>query len=142
MAKRSTGLLMTMIGLGLMALSLLSINAIAVSLNGGVCNYSSGSIWLTVTESSRQKAYSLSPGHCTNVFTQDAEAIWGRNCHTDPCKYEAWKVGAGRFDVKDEGDSRLGSVLRIKGWGAGSRWHIARTWPKPDLASITYLLIR
>src|SRR5215208_6635718 len=129
MAKRSKDLFMTLIGLGLMALCLLMIKAVAVSLNGGVCNSSSGNIWLTVTESNRQKAYSLAPGRCTNILTQDAEAIWGRDCRTDPCKYQAWKVSAGRFDVEADGNSRLSSVLRIKGWGADSHWHIAQTWP-------------
>ena len=124
--------------LGLIALYFLARQEMTISRNGGVCNYSSVSIWLTVTESGRQRAYSLPSGSCTNLHAQDAEAIWGRTCDTDPCTYQAWKVGAGRFDVYND----AGSILRIKGWGVGSRWHITRDWPKPDLSSISYSLIR
>ncbi|HLO33285.1 MAG TPA: hypothetical protein VK249_29325 [Anaerolineales bacterium] len=131
-----------LLGLGLMALCILTMKVTAIFLNGGVCSYSSDRVWLTVTESSRQKTYSLAPGHCTNVFKQDAEAIWGRDCSTDTCKYQAWKVGAGRFELEENQHSPLGAVLRIKGWGAGSRWRIAPTWPRPDISTIRYGLIR
>ena len=141
-AKRLAKPLVAMIPLALIVLSLLTMQALRVLLHGGVCNYSSNNIWLTVTESGRQKAYPLAPGHCTNVLKQDAEAIWGKDCNTDPCKYQAWKVSAGRFDVNTEGDSPSGPVLQIKGWGARSPWHITRAWPKPDLSTINYLLIR
>ena len=142
MIKRFIRLLMAIIPLGLISLGILAIPAMSASLNGGVCNDSSSNIWLTVTESSRQKAYSLPPGHCTNVFTQDAEAIWGRDCNVDPCRYQAWKLGAGHFKVDDYGVSSLGSILLIRGWGAGSRWRIAPTWPRPNLSSVTYSLTR
>lgn len=142
MIKRFIRLLMVMIPLGAITLGLLTMHTITASLNGGVCNDSSNNIWLTVTESSRQKAYSLPPGHCTNVFTQDVEAIWGRDCNTDPCKYQAWKLGAGHFEVDNVDASSLGSVLLIRGWRVGSYWHITPTWPRPDLASITYSLTR
>jgi hypothetical protein len=137
--KRSSDLL---IALGIMVLGLLAMQALAISRNGRVCNYGSTGIWLTVTESGRQKAYSLAPGHCTDILTQDVEAIWGRDCNTDPCNYQAWKVGAGRFEVDNDGASPLGSVLRIKGWGVGSRWRISRAWLKPDLSTINYSLVR
>jgi len=142
MMKRFTTLFIVTILLCLMTLGLLALEGMEVSLNGGVCNYSSSNIWLTVTESSRQKAYPLQAGACTNVSTQDVEAIWGRDCNTDPCKYQAWKLGAGRFELYNAGDSPLGSILRIKGWGAGSRWHITRAWPKPELSTINYSLVR
>ncbi len=140
--RHSSKLLMILIPISFIALGLLIMQAMTVSLNGGMCNYSSIPIWLIVTESNRQKAYLLPPDHCTNVLTQDTEAIWGRDCNNDPCKYQAWKLGAGHFKVYNDLDSRSGSVLRIKGWGAGSRWHIATTWPRPDLSSVNYLLIR
>ena len=133
---------MVIIPLGLIPLGLLTIQAMTASLNGGVCNDSSSNLWLTVTESNRQKAYSLPPGQCTNVFTQDVEAIWGRDCSMDPCKYQAWKLGAGHFNVDDDGTAPLGSILLIRGRGVGSRWRIAPTWPRPDLASIPYSLHR
>ena len=142
MIKRFIRLLMIMIPLGSITIGILMIPAMTASLNGGVCNTSSNNIWLTVTESNRQKAYSLPSGHCTNVFTQDAEALWGRDCDTDPCKYQAWKLGAGHFEVDNYGASSLGSILLIRGWRAGSRWRIAPTWPRPDLASVTYSLTR
>jgi hypothetical protein len=140
--KRFIRLLLVIIPLALIPLGFLTMQAMTVSLNGGVCNDSSHKIWLTLTESGRQKAYSLPSGHCTNVFTQDAEAIWGRDCSMDPCKYRAWKVGAGHFEVDDYGVSSLGSILLIRGWGVGSHWRIAPTWPRPELASITYSLTR
>jgi len=142
MIKRFIKLLLVMIPLGTITLGILMIPAMTASLNGCVCNDSSRNIWLTVTESNKQKAYSLPPGHCTNVFTQDAEAIWGRDCNTDPCQYQAWKLGAGHFEVDNQEVSSLGSILLIRGWGAGSRWRIAPTWPRPALASVTYSLTR
>jgi hypothetical protein len=145
MTKRFTDLLMlpiTLGVLGLMAMGLFAMQTMTISLNGRVCNESSSPIWLTVTELGRQKAYSLPPGDCTDVLTQDAEAIWGKNCETNPCKYQAWKVSAGRFDVDNDGASVFGSVLRIKGWGAGSHWHITQEWPKPGLSAIDYSLVR
>jgi hypothetical protein len=111
-----------------------------VSINGVVCNHSSTAIWLEVSEGERHSSDLLAPGQCTNFFTQDAEAIWGRDCSTDPCRYQAWKVGAGRFAVYNDVDSAPGVVLRIKGWGAGSRWHVTGDWPKLELSSIQYSL--
>jgi hypothetical protein len=140
--RHFTKLVMMVLPLGLITLAFFTMETMTASLNGGVCNASSTNIWLTVTEASRQKAYLLSPGHCTNVFTQDAEAIWGKDCNTEPCKYQAWKLGAGHFEVENYGTSSLGSILLIRGWGAGSRWRIAPTWPRPDLASVTYSLTR
>jgi hypothetical protein len=113
-----------------------------VSINGVLCNRSSANVWLAVSEGERHSVYSLPPGQCTDFFKQDAEAIWGRDCSTDPCSYQAWKLGAGRFEVGDDPNSPLGSVLRIQGWGAGSRWHITEDWPKPELASIHYSLVK
>jgi hypothetical protein len=113
-----------------------------ISINGVLCNRSSTSAWLAVSEGERHSVYSLSPGHCTDFFKQDAEAIWGRDCSTDPCSYQAWKLGAGRFEVVDDPNSPSDSVLRIKGWGAGSRWHITEDWPKPELSSIGYSLVK
>jgi hypothetical protein len=113
-----------------------------VSINGVVCNYSSTDVWLSVSEGERQGAFSLAPDHCTDFFTQDAEAIWGRDCRTDPCHYQAWKLGAGRFSVYNDAESASGIVLRIKGWGAGSGWHITEDWPKPELPSIGYSLVQ
>lgn len=140
--KHFTKLLWMVLPLVLITLAFFTIEAMTASLNGGVCNTSSNNIWLTVTESSRQKAYSLPPGHCTNVFTQDAEAIWGKDCNVDPCRYQAWKLSAGHFKVDNYGNSSLGSILLIRGWGVGSRWRIAPTWPRPDLSSVTYSLTR
>lgn len=114
-----------------------------ISLNGIACNYSSTDVWLAVTEarSRRQTAYLLSPNHCTNFSTQDAEAIWGKDCTQDPCTYQAWKIGAGRFTIEDHGGKGSSSILRIKGWGIESRWHVTREWPKPDLSAISYSLV-
>jgi hypothetical protein len=110
----------TIFFLGLFALGFLILDEfeIELPLNSVACNYSSTEIWLTVTESGFKKANSLPPGDCTSLLTQDAEAIWGQDCSTDPCGYQAWKVGAGRFEVYDDADSPTGFVLRIKGWGA------------------------
>jgi hypothetical protein len=113
-----------------------------VSINGVLCNHSSTDVWLALTEGERTGAFSLAPGQCTNFFQQDAEAIWGRDCSTDPCSYQAWKLGAGRFAVYDSAESDSGLVLRIRGWGAGSRWHVTEDWPKPELSSIGYSLVK
>ena len=113
-----------------------------VSINGVVCNHSSTEIWLATSEGERTGTSSLDPGQCTNFFTQDVEAIWGRDCSTDPCSYQAWKLRLGRFTVYDEPESDSGSVLRIRGWGAGSSWHITEDWPKPALSSIDYILVK
>ena len=112
-----------------------------LSINGVLCNHSSMGVWLAMSEGERTSNYALAPGQCTNFFGQDAEAIWGRDCNTDPCHYQAWKLGAGRFSVVDDTNSS-GSVLRIRGWGAGSRWRVSEDWPKPDLSSINYLLVK
>jgi hypothetical protein len=113
-----------------------------VSINGVVCNYSSTNIWLAMSEGERTRASSLAPERCTNFFRQDVEAIWGRDCSTDPCQYQAWKLRVGRFAIYDEVQSTRGTVLRIEGWGAGSSWHITEVWPKPELSSIDYSLVR
>ena len=132
-------ILVAITGLGFF---ILEESEVEVSINGVLCNHSSTGIWLTVSEGERISTYSLSPGQCTDFFTQDAEAIWGRDCSTDPCNYQAWKLRAGRFAVYDDGDSASGVVLRIKGWGAGSHWHITDDWPKPELSAVDYSLIR
>lgn len=111
-----------------------------VSINGVVCNRSSADVWLTVSEGERHATDSLAPGHCTDFFKQDVEAIWGSDCTTGACQYQAWKVSAGRFEVYN--DSTAGSTLRIKGWGAGSRWHITADWPKPELSALNYSLVK
>ena len=141
--RHSTKLFTAILLLSIFVLSFLTILGIKISLNGRVCNHSSAEVWLTVTEEGSKKAYLLSPGRCTDVRTQDAEAIWGRDCSTKPCTYQAWKVGAGHFQLEKDSDPRSGSgtVLRIKGWGAGSRWHITREWPRPDLSAIGYSLV-
>ena len=141
-STRFMKLFIVIIPLGLIVLGFLGMQAMTASVNGEVCNYSSNNLWLTVTESARQKAYSLQPGHCTNVFQQDVEAIWGKDCIPNPCKYQAWKLSAGHFKVYNDVDSQSGEVLRIDGWGVESRWHIAPTWPRPDLSAVNYSLIR
>lgn len=113
-----------------------------ISINGVLCNHSSTEVWLATSEGERTGTSSLDPGQCTNFFQQDVEAIWGRDCNTDPCSYQAWKLGAGRFTVYDEAESDSGSVLRISGWGAGSRWHVTEDWPKPELSSLHYSLVK
>ena len=113
-----------------------------VSINGFVCNRSSTEIWLATSEGERTGTSSLDPGQCTDFFKQDAEAIWGTDCSTAPCQYQAWKLGAGRFTVYDDPETASGSVLRIKGWGAGSYWHITEEWPKPEISSIDYRLVK
>ena len=113
-----------------------------VSINGVVCNQSSVGIWLALSEGERTDTYSLPPGQCTNFFRQDVEAIWGKDCSIDSCTYQAWKLRIGRFTVYDDAESPGGSILRIKGWGAGSRWQITEDWPKPELSSVNYLLVK
>lgn len=142
MTRKLACLFIVPIALGLVAFCIFMMGVLFVSVHGGVCNYSSIPVWLTLTESGRQKAFSLPAGQCTHVITQDAEAIWGKDCHMDPCQYQAWKISAGRFEIYDRGDSASGFILQIQGWGARSRWHITRDWPKPNLSSINYLLVR
>jgi hypothetical protein len=113
-----------------------------VSINGVVCNHSSTDVWLALSKGENTDAYSLAPNHCTNIFRQDVEAIWGKDCSTDPCHYQAWKLGAGRFTVSNNAASSTEVVLRISGWGAGSSWHITEDWPKPDLSAIGYSLVK
>ena len=140
--KPSNELIVVPIAMILMVLSVFVLQTAKVSLNGRVCNHSSREVWLTVTESGRQRARALMPGQCTDVSTQDAEAIWGSDCSTEPCQYQAWKVGAGHYDIRNDRDSPSGSVLRIHGWGAGGSWHITREWPRPDISSIQYSLVK
>ena len=128
--------------LGLVALSVLALLGLGTLLHGGVCNYSTTDIWLTVSQAERQSVAPLSPGQCTNLLVLDADAIWGRDCSRGPCRYQAWKVGAGRFDVYDGGSTELIPVLRIDGWGAGSQWRISEDWPKPDLTEVDYSLVK
>jgi hypothetical protein len=139
--KRSKLPVITIFFLGFLALGVLISDELdlSLSINGRVCNHSSLPVWLTLTESSQKKAYLLPPGQCTHFFNQDAEAVWGKDCKTSPCQYQAWKVSAGRFDLQNGQSS---SVLRIKGWGALSRWHISGDWPRPDLAWMDYSLVR
>ena len=113
-----------------------------VSINGVLCNQSSTGVWLTTSEGKRTDTSSLAPGQCTDFFKQDAEAVWGSDCSTDTCQYQAWKLGAGRFTVYNDGESSAGAVLRIKGWGAGSRWHVTEDWPKPEFSSLDYSLVK
>jgi hypothetical protein len=119
----------------------LALQAIGILLHGEVCNYSSTNVWLTVSEAGMQTPSLLAPGECTNFLTQDAEAIWGNDCRTEPCRPQAWKVSAGRFRVYDDGPPTQ-TVLRIDGWGAGSRWRVSEDWTKPNLSSINYSLTR
>jgi len=98
-----------------------------VSINGVVCNHSSTGVWLAMSEGERTGTYSLAPGQCTNFFNQDAEAIWGKDCSTGSCSYQAWKLRVGRFSVYDDAVSASGSVLRIEGWGKSPR-----TGPSPS----------
>lgn len=113
-----------------------------IAINGIVCNHTSTDLWLAVTRRRNPRIYMLAPSRCTNFFTEDAEAIWGKKCAVDSCNYQAWKLGVGRFDVYDAAASPSGAILRIKGWGAGSSWHITEEWPKPDLSSISYSLVK
>lgn len=113
-----------------------------IAINGIVCNHTSTDLWLAVTRRRNPRIYVLTPSRCTNFFTEDAEAIWGKECTVDSCNYQAWKLGVGRFDVYEAAASPSGAILRIKGWGAGSSWHITEEWPKPDLSSISYSLVK
>jgi hypothetical protein len=144
MRKLSTKLIIIAIlvattGLGFF---ILEESEIELSINGVLCNRSSIRVWLAMSEGERTSTYALAPGQCTNFFTQDVEAIWGRDCSTGPCSYQAWKLKAGHFEVKHDPDSSSGSVLRIQGWGIGSRWQITEDWPKPDLSSMRYSLVK
>jgi hypothetical protein len=139
--KPSTDVIMVPIAMILMILSVFAMQNMKISLRGRVCNHSTREVWLTVTEGGRLKAISLASGQCTDTSTQDAEAVWGSDCSAEPCQYQAWKVGAGRYDLRDANSSG-GSILRIHGWGAGSSWHITREWPKPELSSIPYSLVK
>ena len=141
MTQYSTDLRRGLITLGLVALSVVALLGLGILLHGRVCNYSTTDIWLTVSHADRQSAAPLGPGQCTNVLVLDADAIWGSDCSSNPCRYQAWKVGAGRFDVYNDGGTELSSVLRIDGWGAGSQWSISEEWPKPDLSTINYSLV-
>lgn len=132
-------ILVAITGLGFF---ILEESEVEVSINGVVCNHSSTDVWLAMSEGERTSTYSLAPGQCTDFFNQDAEAVWGRDCSMDPCNYQAWKLGAGRFQVVDDASSRSEPVLRLRGWGLGSRWHITEDWPKPKLSSVNYLLVK
>jgi hypothetical protein len=132
-------ILVAVLGLGFIVLEE---SETEVSINGVACNNSSTAIWLATSEGERTGITLLDPGQCTDFFRQDVEAIWGRDCSTAPCSYEAWKLGAGRFVVYDEATSGSDMVLRIKGWGAGSRWHVTEDWPKPEISSVNYSLIK
>jgi hypothetical protein len=142
MKRRSTKLILVLAAVLVLGFILLEESEIEVSINGVVCNHSSTGLWLAVSEGERTSTSSLAPGLCTNFFREDVEAIWGRDCDSDPCGYQAWKLGAGRFAVYNDGESPAGSVLRLRGWGAGSRWHITEDWPKPELSSIPYSLVK
>jgi hypothetical protein len=142
MSKGSADLRIGLMVLGWITLSLLVLQGLEIMLHGAICNYSTKDIWLTVSGSGRQRVSSLGPGQCTDLFTQDADAIWGNDCTENPCRYQAWKVGAGRFDVRDDERSTIAPVLRIDGWGAGSRWRISEDWPRPNLDSVNYSLVR
>lgn len=142
MTKHSTDLRSGLIALGVVSLSVLALLGLGTLLHGGVCNYSTMDIWLTVSHSDRQSVVPLGPGQCTNVLVLDADAIWGSDCSSGSCHYQAWKVGAGRFDVYNDGSSTMTPVVRIDGWGAGSQWHISEDWPKPDLDSVNYSLVK
>jgi hypothetical protein len=142
MKKRSTKLFLILAVALVLAYVILEESEIEIAINGVVCNYSSTGIWLAVSKGERTRTSSLAPGLCTNFFSEDVEAVWGRECGTDACGYQAWKLGAGRFVIYDDTTSPSGSVLRIKGWGAGSNWHITSDWPKPQLSSIGYSLVK
>src|SRR5688572_13167114 len=90
-----------------------------VSINGVVCNHSSTDVWLALSKGESTDTYSLAPDQCTSIFSQDVEAIWGKDCSTDSCRYQAWKLGAGRFTIYNDAEAPAGSVLHISGWGAG-----------------------
>lgn len=128
--------------LGLVALIVAGAGALTVTKNGSVCNQSTVTIWITVTEVVGRRAAPLAPGECTNVILQDAEAIWGRTCSAETCTHKAWKVGAGRFEVHEHETDASGPVLKITGWGAGSRWQITKEWNRPPISEIGYSLSR
>jgi hypothetical protein len=144
--KHAMKLVIAAIVLGFLSLGFLLLiikeSDIDVAVNGVVCNHSSADLWLAVTRRQRPRLYVLAPGHCTNFLTEDAEAIWGKECEVEPCKYQAWKLGIGVFDVYEPVHSPSSLVLRIRGLGAGSSWHITADWPKPELSSIKYSLVR
>jgi hypothetical protein len=144
MRKLSTKLILITVLVAITSLGffILEESETELSINGVLCNRSSIRVWLALSEGERTSTSALAPGQCTNFFTQDVEAIWGRDCSTDPCLYQAWKLKAGYFEVKDDSDSASGSVLRIRGWGLGSRWQITADWPKPDLSSMGYSLVK
>jgi hypothetical protein len=142
MKKRSTKLFLILAAVLVLTYIILEEIEVEVSINGVVCNHSSTGVWLAVSEGQRTRTSSLAPGQCTNFFREDVEAIWGKACSTDACGYQAWKLGAGRFVIYDDTTSPSGSVLRIEGWGAGSSWHITGDWPKPELSSIGYSLVK
>ena len=144
MKKLSTKLILITILVAVTGLGFLFLeeSEVEVSINGVACNHSSSDVWLAMSLGERTATYSLPPGQCTNFFQQDVEAIWGKDCSTSPCRYQAWKLGAGRFAIYNDSASPAGSVLRISGWGAGSRWHVTEDWPKPDLSTIDYSLVK
>ena len=144
MKKLSTKLILITILVAVTGLGFLFLeeSEVEVSINGVACNHSSSDVWLAMSLGERTATYSLAPGQCTNFFQQDVEAIWGKDCTTDPCSYQAWKLGAGRFAIYNDSASPASSVLRISGWGAGSSWHVTEDWPKPDLSSIDYSLVK
>lgn len=142
MTHYSTDLRRGLIMLGLVSLSIVTLLGLAILFHGGVCNHSTTEIWLTVSRSQWQSVAPLGPGQCTNVLVLDADAIWGSDCSSGSCHYQAWKVGAGRFDVYNDGSTKVSPVLRIDGWGAGSQWRISEEWPKPDLAEVDYSLVK
>ena len=117
---------------------------------GRVCNQSSVNIWLLVEKiplgqlSGNWQLETLVPRSCTSLATQDVEAIWGRQCNSTDCWHQAWKIGDGFFSVSDGTVSPIppGLVLQISGAGIKSAWFIDENWPKPNLYSIEYELIR
>lgn len=144
MKKLSTKLIIVTIlvavtGFGFFILEESEVN---VSINGVVCNHSSTSVWLASSEGESTATYALAPDQCTDIFRQDVEAIWGKDCSADSCRYQAWKLGAGRFTVFNDAEFPAGAILRINGWGTGNRWHINEDWPKPELSSINYSLVK
>jgi hypothetical protein len=142
MKKRFTKLFLILAAVLVLAYIILEEIEVEVSINGVVCNHSSADVWLAVSKGEGTRTSSLAPGQCTDFFSEDVEAIWGRECSTDACDYQAWKLGAGRFVAYDEAESPSDAVLRITGWGVGSGWHITSNWPKPELSSIGYSLVK
>lgn len=142
MKRHFTKLILVIVAVLTLAYVILEEIEVEVSINGVVCNHSSAGVWLAVSKGQRTRISSLAPGECTNFFREDVEAIWGKECNADACGYQAWKLGAGRFVIYDDTKSPSSSVLRIEGWGAGSSWHITSDWPKPELSSIGYSLVK